>query len=185
MKLIVWLGNPGREYENTRHNVGFLMIDMLRDILWFSDWSDSRFSWVVSEGVIYGEKILLLKPTTYMNLSWESVSKAVSFYKLDPTTDILVLVDDLDMEFSKVRYRREGSAGGQNGIKSIIEQLGTPQFSRIKVGIGRDARFAVSDWVLSRLKTDELTTLNTDTFPIVRTKVEDWIKISHNIWDWT
>jgi peptidyl-tRNA hydrolase, PTH1 family len=176
MKLIVWLGNPGREYENTRHNVGFLMVDMLRDAFWLSDWSDSRFSGVVSEGSIHGEKILLLKPTTYMNLSWESVSKVVNFYKLNPTTDILVLVDDLDMEFAKVRYRREGSAGGQNGIKSIIGQLGTPEFSRIKVGIGRDDRYSVSDWVLSRFKKEELETLRADIFPIVRTKVEDWVK---------
>jgi len=176
MKLIVWLGNPGREYENTRHNVGFLMIDILRDVLWYPDWSDSRFSWVVSEGVIQGEKILLLKPTTYMNLSGESVSKVVNFYKLDPTTDILILVDDLDMEFAKVRYRREGSAGGQNGIKSIIGLLGTHEFSRIKVGIGRDDSYSVSDWVLSRFKKEELETLRLDVFPTIRQKVEGWMK---------
>lgn len=152
------------------------MIDMLRDAFWFSDWSDSRFSGVVSEGVIHWEKILLLKPTTYMNLSGESVSKVVSFYKLNPVTDMVILVDDLDMEFAKVRYRREGSAGGQNGIKSIIGQLGTSEFSRIKVGIGRDDHYSVSDWVLSKFKKEELEILRADIFPTVRTKVEDWIK---------
>lgn len=175
MKLIVWLGNPGREYANTRHNVGFFMVDILRETLWFPDWVDSRFSWVMSEGNIDGEKILLLKPTTYMNLSGESVSKVVNFYKLDPATDILVLVDDLDMEFAKVRYRREGSAGGQNGIKSIIGQLGTQEFSRIKVGIGRDERYTVSDWVLSKFQKEELGILRVDIFPTVRAKIGDWL----------
>ncbi len=155
------------------------MVDMLREVLWFSDWSDSRFSGVVSEGTLHGEKILLLKPTTYMNLSWESVSKVVNFYKLTPTTDILILVDDLDMEFAKVRYRREGSAGGQNGLKSLIGQLSTDEFSRIKVGIGRDERYAVSDWVLSRFKKEELDTLQKDIFPVVREKIDEWIARAH------
>ncbi len=176
MKLIVWLGNPGREYENTRHNVGFLMIDVLREVLWFSDWVDSRFSGVVSEGSMNGEKILLLKPITYMNLSWESVSKVVNFYKINPKTDTLILVDDLDMDFAKVRYRSSGSAGGQNGIKSLIGQLGTDEFARLKVGIGRDARYAVSDWVLSRFKADELEILRLEVFPTIRQKVEEWLR---------
>ena len=132
------------------------MIDMLREVYGFPDYSDSRFSGVMSEGILDGEKILLLKPTTYMNLSGESVSRVVNFYKLDIATDILVLVDDLDMDFAKVRYRSSGSAGGQNGLKSIIGQLGTDEFARLKVGIGRDTRYAVSDWVLSRFKKEEL-----------------------------
>lgn len=176
MKLIVWLGNPGREYVKTRHNVGFLMVDILREVLWFSDWSDSRFSWVVSEWAIDREKVILLKPTTYMNLSGESVSRIVGFYKIDPTVDMLVLVDDLDMEFAKVRYRTRGTAGGQNGIKSLIGQLGTEEFSRIKIGIGRDERYDVSDWVLSQFQKDELNILEEEVFPIVQTKIDDWIK---------
>ncbi len=176
MKLIVWLGNPGHQYENTRHNVGFFMIDALREALCFSDWIDSRFSGVMSEGSIDGEKIFLLKPTTYMNLSGESVSKVVNFYKIDPIIDILILVDDLDMEFAKVRYRTKWSAGWQNGIKSIIWQLGTDQFARIKIGIGRDDCYTVSDWVLSRFQKDELEVLKSDIFPTVHTKVGDWVK---------
>lgn len=107
------------------------------------------------------------------------MSKVVNFYKLTPTTDILVLVDDLDMEFAKVRYRREGSAGGQNGLKSLIGQLSTDEFSRIKVGIGRDERYAVSDWVLSRFKKEELDTLQKDIFPVVREKIDEWIARAH------
>ena len=130
----------------------------------------------MSEGNIDGEKILLLKPTTYMNLSGESVLKVVNFYKLDAASDILVLVDDLDMEFAKVRYRSKGSAGGQNGIKSIIGQLGAPEFSRIKIGIGRDDRYTVSDWVLSKFKKEELDILKEEVSPVVRTKIGEWIK---------
>lgn len=176
MKIIIWLGNPGREYENTRHNVGYLLVDRLQEVSGFSDWTDSRFSWVMGEGNIGWEKVILLKPTTYMNLSWESVAKIVNFYKIDSKKDILVLVDDLDMEFAKVRYRSKGSAGGQNWLKSIIAQLGNEEFARIKIGIGRDERYSVSDWVLSKFKKDELETLKNDIFPMVHTKIEEWIQ---------
>jgi peptidyl-tRNA hydrolase, PTH1 family len=176
MKLIVWLGNPGKQYENTRHNVGYIMADELRDVWDFPLWSESRFQWVVSEGTIHGEKILLLKPTTYMNLSWESVAKMVNFYKIDPKSDVLVLVDDLDMDFAKVRYRKEWSAGGQNGLKSLIEYLATPEFHRIKIGIGRDTRYDVSDWVLSKFQKWELEVLKNETLLTVREKVEEWIQ---------
>ena len=176
MKIIIWLGNPGKQYENTRHNVGYIMVDELRDVWDFPLWSESRFQWVVSEGTVHGEKILLLKPTTYMNLSWESVAKVMNFYKLNPKTDILVLVDDLDMDFAKVRYRKEWSAGGQNGLKSLIEHFATPEFHRIKIGIGRDARYEVSDWVLSKFQKWELEVLKDETFLTVREKIEEWIQ---------
>lgn len=111
-----------------------------------------------------------------MNLSGESVAKVVNFYKINPKIDTLILVDDLDMDFAKVRYRSSGSAGGQNGIKSLIGQLGTDEFARLKVGIGRDARYAVSDWVLSRFKAPELEILRLEVFPTIRQKVEEWLK---------
>ena len=151
------------------------MVDRLRESLGFPDWSDSRYSGVMSEGSHDGEKLFLLKPTTYMNLSGESVAKVVNFYKLNPLEDILILVDDLDMEFAKVRVRAKGSAWGQNGIKSIIAQLWTPEFSRIKIGIGRDERYSVSDWVLSRFKSEELEQLESDIFPIVQEKIIHWL----------
>jgi len=110
MKLIVGLGNPGREYENTRHNVGFLFVDFLRDIWNFEDWKDSKFKGIISEGTMNGEKIILLKPMTFMNLSGESVISLVNFYKI-PREDVLILSDDIDMDFGKIRLRSEGSSG--------------------------------------------------------------------------
>lgn len=107
MKLIVGLGNPGLEYSHTRHNVGFLMIEALRLEWGFEGWKDSRFLGVISEGNISGEKVILLKPTTYMNRSGQSISSIIHFYKLDPKNDILVISDDIDMEFGKVRFREK------------------------------------------------------------------------------
>lgn len=119
-----------------------------------------------------GEKIILIKPVTYMNLSGRAVASIAGFYKIDPTLDLTVLSDDLDMEFGKVRLRQKGSSGGQNGIKSIIESIGTEEFSRIKIGIGRDPRFEVSDWVLSKLTKDELAKLESDVFVEVEKLIE-------------
>jgi PTH1 family peptidyl-tRNA hydrolase len=155
MKAIVGLGNPGKEYANTRHNAGFLAIDFLRSELNFPEFEASKHFGVVSEGMIRGERVFLLKPATYMNVSGKSVASLLGFYKMEPG-DILVISDDIDQEFGKIRYREKGSSGGQNGIKSIIETLGTENFSRIKIGIGRDDRFEVSDWVLSRFSKTEL-----------------------------
>lgn len=151
------------------------MVDQIRIDWDFPLWSESRFQWVVSEGVHDGEKLILLKPTTYMNLSWESVAKLASYYKIDPKTDILVLVDDLDMDFAKVRTRAQWSAGGQNGLKSLIEHLATDEFHRVKIGIGRDPRYEVSDWVLSKLQKGELEVLKNETLLTVREKVEEWL----------
>ncbi|MBP6981717.1 aminoacyl-tRNA hydrolase [Candidatus Gracilibacteria bacterium] len=176
MKLIVGLGNPGKNYENTRHNVGFFMIDQLRDFLHFSEWSDSKHKGLISEGIFQGEKILLLKPTTYMNLSGESVQSLLSFYKISSESDLLVLSDDIDMEFAKIRYRETGSHGGQNGLRSIIEKVGHDGFSRLKIGIGRDPRYSVSDWVLSKFQKEELEILQKEVFPQIYTKLEKWIE---------
>ena len=155
MKLIVGLGNPGKKYISTRHNVGFMMIDMIREDWRFEEWKDSQFQWAVSEWMQKWEKIILLKPTTYMNLSGESIASVVQFYKLDPRTDMLIISDDIDMEFAKVRYREEWSHGWQNGLKDIMLKVGTNQISRIKIGIGRDERYNVSDWVLSQFTKEE------------------------------
>lgn len=130
---------------------------------------------MTSEGVIEGGKIILLKPTTFMNLSGESVGNLLHFYKLDPSQDMLILSDDIDMEFAKVRYRKVWSHGGQNGIRSIIEHLGSDQFSRIKIGIGRDDRYSVSDWVLSRFTTEEQKILQSEVFSRVEQQIREWI----------
>lgn len=163
MKLIVWLGNPGKEYATTRHNVGFLFMDFLRNKWGFEDWKDSKFKGVISEGILGWEKIILLKPTTYMNLSGESVVPLMNFYKI-PRENILVLSDDIDMDFGKIRLREKGSSGGQNGLKSIITLLGTDEFARLKIGIGRDNRYNVADWVLSKFNDEELKNLNKKIF---------------------
>jgi peptidyl-tRNA hydrolase, PTH1 family len=115
--------------------MGALALDFLREQWGFPDFAASKHHAVISEGNRNGEKILLVKPITYMNLSGRSVASLVGFYKFDPSLDLLVLSDDLDMEFGKIRYREKGSSGGQNGIKSIIESIGTDEFSRIKIGI--------------------------------------------------
>ncbi|MDD2487289.1 MAG: aminoacyl-tRNA hydrolase [Candidatus Gracilibacteria bacterium] len=155
MKIIVGLGNPGTEYSKTRHNVGFIFLDFLKEKLNFEDFKDSKFKAVVSEGVLNGEKLILLKPMTYMNLSGESVANAINFYKLDCKNDIIVIFDDISMDFGKIRFRDKGSAGGHNGIKSLIEKLGTEEFKRIKVGVGFDPKYDVSDWVLSKFSKQE------------------------------
>ncbi|MDD2693758.1 MAG: aminoacyl-tRNA hydrolase [Candidatus Gracilibacteria bacterium] len=175
MKCIVGLGNPGKEYVNTRHNVGFFMVDQIRTSFGFDDWQDSKFHGVIATGMLGQEKAFLLKPTTFMNLSGQGVASLVNFYKLNPKTDILVISDDIDMEFGKVRFRAKGSHGGQNGLRSIIEQLGTDEFARIKIGIGRDERYSVSDWVLSQFQKDEKEVLATEVFSKVESSINEWL----------
>ena len=135
MFLIVGLGNPGREYNNTRHNIGFDAIDVIAD-KYNIEVSRIKFKGVYGEGFINGEKIILLKPTTYMNLSGESVREVMDFYKLSEE-DILVIYDDVSLDVGRIRIREKGSAGGHNGIKSIIANIGTDVFPRIKVGVGK------------------------------------------------
>ena len=176
MKLIIGLGNPGSLYHQTRHNVGFMVVDSL-----FTDWrEEKKFKSLVSanpELPTVGSQILGIKPQTFMNLSGEAISTLVSFYKIDPKKDILIISDDIDMEFGKVRYRSEGSHGGQNWLRDIITKLGTNEFARIKVGIGRDDWYEVSDWVLSRFTTGEKELIATE----ISTKVEEYI--TKWLWD--
>ncbi len=150
MKLIVGLGNPGKEYEKTRHNSGFMAIDVLSDLLHVSI-TTKKFNAYVETVRIEGQAVLLMKPLTYMNESGSAVSQAVSFYHIDPE-DILVIHDDMDMATGCVRIRKKGSAGGQKGMKSIINTLGTDEVARIKIGVGHSAKGEhdkVPDWVLS------------------------------------
>lgn len=137
MKLLVGLGNPGPEYAKTRHNIGFMAIDKLAEA--FSiDVTKSKFQALYGEGNHKGEKIVLLKPMTYMNLSGNALREAMSWYKPD-LDDIVILYDDMDTLVGKLRLRSKGSAGGQNGVKSVIQHLGTQEFQRIRMGIGRPA----------------------------------------------
>jgi PTH1 family peptidyl-tRNA hydrolase len=138
MKLIVGLGNPGKEYEKTRHNAGFMVLDEIARRLG-GDFCDlSRWEAATLEANINGEKIVFMKPLTYMNVSGRAVGKFADYYKLDPEKDIWVVTDDLDMPLGRIRIRHEGSSGGQNGLKSIIEAVGTDLFSRIRLGISQE-----------------------------------------------
>lgn len=135
MFLIVGLGNPGIQYENTRHNIGFNVIDNIARE-YNIQINREKFKGVCGEGFIANEKVMLLKPTTYMNLSGESVREVIDFYKLT-NEQIIVIYDDISLEVGRLRLREKGSAGGHNGIKSIIAHLGTDIFPRIKVGVGQ------------------------------------------------
>ena len=135
MKIIIGLGNIGREYENTRHNAGFMAIDKLAQMLEM-DFNQEKFSAYFAKKKIDGEDIILLKPTTYMNNSGIALRQCMDFYKVS-SEDILVLYDDMDMPVGKLRLRQKGSAGGHNGIKSIIQNLGGDKFPRVKVGVGQ------------------------------------------------
>ncbi|HBI03132.1 MAG TPA: aminoacyl-tRNA hydrolase [Paenibacillaceae bacterium] len=149
MKVIVGLGNPGREYGKTRHNVGFWVVDRLANQLGI-EWKDSKFKGLIGEGRVGQEKIILVKPLTYMNLSGECVSPLLHFYKIEPKEDLLVVFDDMDLPCGKIRLREKGSSGGHNGMKSIIAHLNTEQFKRIKIGIERpQPGRKVPDYVLS------------------------------------
>lgn len=148
LKCIVGLGNPGKKYELTRHNVGFWAVDQLCD-LWGITFQKEKWNSLMAEGIINGEKVILLKPLTYMNLSGEAVGAAVRFLKL-PFENLLVIYDDMDIPLGQLRLRQKGSSGGHNGIKSIIQHLGTEHFNRIKIGIGRPPSYmSVIDYVLA------------------------------------
>lgn len=147
MKLIVGLGNPGKKYERTRHNVGFEVIDKCQERLKI-ELNQSKFKGAFGFTRVGSEKVFLLKPLTYMNLSGEAIAPLMNYFKIDKE-DLLVVYDDLDLPPGKIRLRQKGSHGGHNGIRSIIQQLGTDQFNRIRIGIGRpDPGIAVPDYVL-------------------------------------
>lgn len=154
MKLIIGLGNIGKEYEGTRHNVGFMAIDQFAEKYNAIFKEEKRFKGFIAEARINGERIILLKPTTYMNLSGESVILVMQFYKIN-VNDIIVLNDDLDQPVGHVRFRAKGSAGGHNGLKSIISCIGTEEFKRIRIGIDRSKVIPVVDWVLGKFSDDD------------------------------
>lgn len=158
MKLIVGLGNPGSEYACSRHNVGFMAVDELAHRHSFSEFKE-KFKGLIAAGEIAGEKIYLLKPQTYMNLSGESVLAVCSFYKIKPQ-DIIVFHDDMDLDIARVKVKTDGGSGGHNGIKSIDAHIGV-NYTRVRIGISKPERKEqVVDWVLSRFKTDELEKLS-------------------------
>lgn len=148
MYIIVGLGNPTSKYEKTRHNIGFDVIDSLAD-KYSINICNAKHRALCGTGIIEGEKVLLMKPQTFMNLSGEAVADAVNFYKCDPSVDLIIIYDDISMDPGRTRLRAKGSAGGHNGIKNIIAHLGTENFRRIKVGVGaKPDGWDLADYVL-------------------------------------
>lgn len=155
MTVLIGLGNPGLQYADTRHNVGFMVIDKLAHDYTINV---TRFKHraFIGEGLIQGKKVMLVKPQTFMNLSGESVREIIQFYKI-PLENIIVIFDDIDLPPGAVRIREKGSAGGHNGMKNIINQLGSDQFLRIKIGIGeKPPGWDLADYVLSKFSKDDL-----------------------------
>ena len=153
--ILVGLGNPGTEYDHTRHNAGFDVVDAFcekHDIAL----NKNKFKGIFGEGTVKGERVLVLKPQTYMNLSGESVSAVMKFYKI-PVSSLLVVSDDVTLAPGKMRIRKNGSAGGQKGLKNIIEQLGTEDFARLKMGVGDrpDRTTDIANWVLGRMSEED------------------------------
>ena len=155
MFVIVGLGNPGKKYENTRHNAGFICLDALAAKYGISI-SEKKHKALCGTGVIEGQKALLVKPQTFMNLSGESVRAVMDFYKIDPEEDMLVVYDDISLAPGNIRIRKKGSAGGHNGIKSIIAHAGTQNFMRIKVGVGeKPSGWDLADYVLGHFSEED------------------------------
>lgn len=155
MYIIAGLGNPGTKYAHTRHNVGFDTIDVIAD-RYGIDMSNKKFKALYGKGVIEGQKAVLLKPQTFMNLSGESIREVIDFYKIDEEEELIVIYDDISLAPGQLRLRGKGSAGGHNGIKSIIAHLGGQNFRRIKVGVGEKPKgFDLADYVLSRFSKEE------------------------------
>lgn len=153
MKIIVGLGNPGKEYKNTRHNIGYMVLEELASRCPIEK-QESKFDAIIGQIKIKGEKVLLVKPLTYMNLSGKSVQPLTHWYKLD-LADLIVVYDDMDLPLGTIRIRAAGGSGGHKGIKSIIERLASQDFARIRIGIGRPENHDTVDWVLSRFAGDE------------------------------
>ena len=155
MYLIAGLGNPTLQYDHTRHNVGFDAVTYLADRYHIS-MNTKKFQGICGSGYIEGQKVLLLMPQTYMNLSGQSVSEAAAFYKLDPAAEVIVIYDDIALEPGNIRVRKKGSAGGHNGIKNIIAHLGTQEFQRIRIGVGEKPKeYDLADYVLGRFSAED------------------------------
>ena len=155
MFIIAGLGNPGKQYENTRHNTGFSVIDVIAEA---SDIAvlEKKHKAVIGKGYIDGQKVILAKPQTFMNLSGESIRELIDYYKVDETSELIVIYDDISMDVGQLRIRKKGSAGGHNGIKNIIAHLGHDEFLRIKVGVGEKPKgYDLADYVLGHFTQDE------------------------------
>lgn len=172
MKLIVGLGNPGKEYEKTRHNIGFMVINkfLKENNL---DLNKTKFNGKYTETNIKGEKVILLEPQKYMNLSGEVIRDFVKFYKID-VKDILIISDDLDMDCGKIRLREKGSSGGHNGLKNIELHLNTNEYKRLKIGVGNNKMIETKDYVLGKFSKEDYEKIE-NSIKITKEIIEDFI----------
>lgn len=160
MYIIVGLGNPGKEYANTRHNIGFDVIDRLAEKEGISV-LEKKHKAIIGKGYIEGQKCILAKPQTFMNLSGESVRELIDYYKVDETAELIVISDDISLDVGQIRIRKKGSAGGHNGLKNIIAHLGHDGFMRIKMGVGEKPKgYDLADYVLGHFPQNERTVMN-------------------------
>lgn len=174
MKVMIGLGNPGKKYEKTRHNIGFMAIDRLADKLMIP-LNETKFKSIYGSGIVNGEKVFLMQPQTFMNLSGESVRAFLDFYKLT-TDDMLVLYDDLDLPVGQIRLREKGGHGGHNGIRSLIQHLGTKEFKKIRLGIGRPTTsISIVDYVLQDFAKQEMQQIE-DVIDRATDACEAWIQ---------
>ena len=182
MYMIAGLGNPGKEYAGSRHNVGFMTLDELAD-RYNIDVREKAHKALIGKGMIEGNKVILVKPQTYMNLSGESIRSVMDYYKTEPS-EFIVIYDDISLDVGRLRIRKKGSAGGHNGIKNIIAHLGTQEFPRIKVGIGNKPEgWDLADYVLSKYSKAEQEALkeaSDDVIGAVRLMIMDDIDAAMN-----
>ena len=154
------LGNPKREYDNTRHNIGFDVIDALAEDNRIG-MTEKKHKAIIGKGIVGGQKVILVKPQTYMNLSGESVRELIDYYKVDETEELIVISDDISLDVGQLRIRKKGSAGGHNGLKNIIMHLGHDTFQRVKMGVGEKPKhFDLADYVLGHFSKEERIVMN-------------------------
>lgn len=170
MKLIVGLGNPGNEYDKTRHNVGFMALNYFPG----NNFDQEKFNSLYFKTKIGGEDVIFIKPLTFMNLSGQAVTKFVKYYKIN-FNDILIIQDDLDLPLGTIKLKYKSSSGGHNGIKSIIKELGTDEIPRLKIGISNDKLMDTKDYVLHKFSKDELSIFEKK-LPLIKEIVENFIK---------
>jgi len=155
MYIIVGLGNPGKDYAGTRHNIGFDVIDKIAE-KYNIGVLEKKHKAIIGKGYVEGQKVVLVKPQTYMNLSGESVREVIDYYKVDETEELIVISDDISLEPGQLRIRKKGSAGGHNGLKNIISHLGHDEFQRVKMGVGEKPKgYDLADYVLGHFTGDE------------------------------
>lgn len=186
MYIIAGLGNPGKQYEGTRHNIGWQVIDALADkhgirVL------ENKFKGLIGKGMINGEKVILVKPLTYMNLSGECIGEIVNYFKIDETFELIVIADDISLDVGFIRTRKKGSAGGHNGLKSIIAHLGHENFIRMKMGVGdKPAGYDLADYVLGHFNKEEneiLTESKKNAVLAIETIIGDGIDKAMNLYN--